>query len=150
MSASTESIPSASDTPAHEADAKCVLHVCTSCRAAGAPREPKEGRAGFVFFHQLQEAFDASPLKHRVDVRPTPCLSICRRPCGIALSLAGSWTYLFGDQEPSETVEDVEACVALYLRSPEGFMARDKRPQSMRRGILGRVPPSPGSGNASS
>lgn len=148
MSASTEMSPQGLDTAAHEAGAKCVLHVCTSCRAAGAPREPKEGRAGYIFYQQLEEAFEASSLKNRVVVKPTPCLSICRRPCGIALSLAGSWTYLFGDQRPNETVREVEECVALYLDTPEGFMARDKRPQSLRRGILGRVPPMPGSDNA--
>ena len=66
---------------------------------------------------------------------------ICPRPCGIALSLPGSWTYLFGDQKPSETVHDILDCVSLYIESPDGFMAREARPKTLRGSILGRVPP---------
>ena len=134
----------------HDANPRCVLHVCTSCRASGAPREPREGRAGFILYQQLREAFDASSIQDRVDVIPTPCLSICPRPCGIALSMPGAWTYLFGDQQPSETIHDVVDCVSLYLKSPEGVMPRGQRPESLRRSILGRVPPMPRADHASS
>ena len=104
------------ESPEHHVTPRCTLHVCTSCRAAGAPREPQESRAGFILYEQLREAFNHNPLKARVDVIPTPCLSICPRPCGIALSLPDSWTYLFGDQQPKETIDDVVECVSLYLK----------------------------------
>ena len=121
---------------------RCTLHVCTSCREPGSPREPQENRRGYQLYRQVRKAIESHALRIRVDVKPTPCLSICPRPCGIALSLAGSWTYLFGDQDPNQTVDDIVDCLSLYLESDEGFMARDKRPQSLRRSILGRVPPS--------
>ena len=127
----------------HDSDASCTLYVCTSCRPPGTPREPKESRPGFVLYHELREAFDSSSLKGRVNVKPAECLSICPRPCGLALSSPGSWTYLFGDQQPFKTTSDVVECVALYLDRPEGSMARDERPKSFRRSILGRVPPPP-------
>ena len=63
-------------------------------------REPQENRRGYQLYRQVREAIESHALRSRVDVKPTPCLSICPRPCGIALSLAGSWTYLFGDQDP--------------------------------------------------
>ena len=119
----------------------CTLHVCTSCRPAGTQREPQEGRAGFIFYKQLRDAIEESALRDRVDVRPAECLSVCPRPCGFALSQPGAWTYLFGDQQPSKTVPDVLECLSLYLDSPDGFMARRQRPQSLRGSILGRVPP---------
>ena len=132
---------SPADNTRDQAALRCVLHVCTSCRTRGTPREPKENRPGFRLFQQLRTMVEASPLRQRIEVRPTPCLSICPRPCGIALSLPGSWTYLFGDQNPDETVRDVLACLSLYLDSPEGFMARDRRPETLRNSILGRIPP---------
>ena len=138
------------EAPEHHVNPRCTLHVCTSCRAAGAPREPQESRAGFILYEQLRKAFNNNPLKARVDVIPTPCLSICPRPCGIALSLPDSWTYLFGDQQPNETIDDVVECVSLYLESPEGCMQRAQRPQSLRRSILGRVPPIQKADHASS
>ena len=120
---------------------KCTLHVCTSCRQPGSPREPKENRPGYILYLELCRALDSSSLRKDVDIQPAACLSICPRPCGIALSMSGAWTYLFGDQTPVETTADVMECLSLYMNSPKGFMARDTRPKSLRRGILGRVPP---------
>jgi len=124
----------------------CTLHVCTSCRSPGTPREPQESRPGFVLYQELHRAFGSSPLQHRVDVQPAECLSVCPRPCGIALSAHGSraWTYIFGDQRPGETPRDIVECVSLYLATPDGLMARGDRPKSLRASILGRVPPGKG------
>ena len=119
----------------------CILYVCTSCRSAGTPREPRENRQGFILYQRLQEALKASDLQCRVELKPAGCLSICPRPCGIALSAAGAWTYLFGDQQPDQSVHDILQCVTLYLESSSGFMTRAKRPQSLQGSILGRVPP---------
>ena len=100
-----------------------------------------EGRPGFILYQELREAFDESPLRDRVDVRPAECLSVCPRPCGIALSSPESWTYLFGDQRPGESASDVLECVSLYVETLDGFMTRERRPKSLRASILGRVPP---------
>lgn len=127
--------------PEHGTRASCTLHVCTSCRLPETPREPREHRPGFILYQQISEALESSALRDRVDVRPAECLSICPRPCGIAFSSPGAWTYLFGDQQPDETVRDVLACVSLYLESPGGLMARAQRPKPLRASILGRVPP---------
>ena len=135
----SESRPQASNQPAH-----CDLHICTSCRTRGAPREPKEGRPGYQLYQQVRDAVEGGPLRDHVSVQPATCLSICPRPCGIALSSPGRWTYLFGDQQPETTVDDILACITLYIESSEGFMARAERPQSLRKGILGRVPPRKG------
>lgn len=123
---------------------QCTLHVCTSCRSPGAPREPRESRPGFVLYQQLLEAFGNTPLRDRVNVQPAECLSVCPRPCGIALASPGAWSYLFGDQHPGESAGDILECVSLYLEyleSADGFMARKQRPKPLQGSILGRVPP---------
>jgi len=119
----------------------CILHVCTSCRISGAPREPKEDRQGFILYKKISEAIRDNDLQDRVELRPAECLSICPRPCGIALSSAGAWTYLFGDQEPNKTVQEILDCLKLYLKTSDGFMVRGLRPKALRSSILGRVPP---------
>ena len=119
----------------------CTLHVCTSCRPSGTPRDPLGNQPGYIFYKELRDAVAKSPFRDQVEVRPTECLSICPRPCGFSLSLPGSWTYLFGDQKPSETVDDVLECISLYIDSPDGYMARNERPRALRAAILGRVPP---------
>lgn len=119
----------------------CTLHVCTSCRKPGAPREPRESRPGFILYRRLRETFDATPLQHRVDVVPVECLSLCPRPCGISLSSPGAWTYLFGDQDPAGATDAIVDCVSLYAGTVDGFMPREERPNPLRASILGRVPP---------
>ncbi len=117
-----------------------VLHVCTSCRAPGTPRNPASRRPGFQLFQQLHAAVANSSLAASVQVQPAQCLSVCPRPCGIALSSRGRWTYLFGDQDPERTVDAILECVRIYLASEDGFMARGERPPALRASILGRVP----------
>ena len=138
---------SASDTeqPSMDDQPKSTLHVCVSCRPPGAPREPQEKRAGYILYRLLRDALGTSPLKHQVDIKPAECLSVCPRPCGIALSRAGTWTYLFGDQEPEQNVQDILDCVALYCESSDGYLSRDDRPKALRAAILGRIPPVRGS-----
>lgn len=118
-----------------------VLHVCTSCREPGSPRDPVENRPGFKLYQALCEVLAESPLGHNVDIKPTQCLSLCPRPCAIALSSGGRWSYLFGDQRSDSSARDIVECISQYLDAPDGFMARKTRPKSLQASILGRVPP---------
>lgn len=121
--------------------ASCTLYVCTSCRDRGMPRDPKGNRPGFILFQRVKEAISNSPLHDQVEVRAAECLSICPRPCGIAIATPDHWNYLFGDQNPENCVEDIVDCISVYLHSEKGFMTRNRRPKSLRSSILGRIPP---------
>lgn len=118
-----------------------VLHVCTSCKTPGSPRSPRESRAGFRLYKKLRSAFQDSPLGRHVEVRPAECLSLCPRPCGIAFSSPGAWTYLFGDQRPEESARKILECNSIYINREDGFMPREQRPKPLRASVLGRVPP---------
>lgn len=133
----------------HGALRESVLHVCTSCRAPGWPREPRENRPGFRLYQELRATFHGSPLGRHVEVRSANCLSLCPRPCGIALSSPGAWTYLFGDQCPGNSARDIVECVSVYIGTSDGFMPRERRPKALRASILGRVPPTEAGAGAS-
>ena len=130
------------DQPMSRSDLRSsVLHVCTSCRMPGSAREPRENRPGFKLYQKLRAAFSDSPVGHHVQVRAADCLSVCPRPCGIALGSPGAWSYIFGEQHPSESVSEIVQCASLYIATSDGFMPREQRPKSLRSSILGRVPP---------
>ena len=132
------------NTKSHASDTtlgSCTLHVCTSCRPAGTPREPQENRPGFKLYRELRAKLDESPLGQQVQVKPASCLSLCPRPCGIALSSPSAWNYLFGDQQPGETADDILSCVETYIGTRDGLLMREQRPEPLRSSILGRVPP---------
>ena len=124
-------------------DTSCTLHVCTSCRLPGFPREPREERPGFRLYKTLEQLLKTDQLRHQVSLQPAECLSLCKRSCGIALSSPGAWTYLFGDQDADITAQDILDCVSTYLDASNGQMTRDMRPEALRGSILGRVPPAP-------
>ena len=119
----------------------CTLFVCTSCRPPGCPREPEEQRPGFLLFHRLARLIDEGYVSHEIELKAAECLSLCPRPCGIALSSPGSWTYLFGDQDPNQSPEEILDCVSSYIEKPAGQLARASRPSGLRSTILGRIPP---------
>ena len=140
----TESVtltPSTSNISINDTSSNCVLYVCLSCRTPDTPREPKENRQGYILYQKLRDAITQSPINNKIDIKPAKCLSICRRPCGIAIASPNSWTYLFGDQNPNLTINEIIECVSLYMKTPNGFMTRERRPKSLRSSILGRVPP---------
>jgi len=142
MTGIVSSIPEKESPTSHGASRPSVLHVCTSCRPSGFPREPRKNRPGFKLYQALRTAFHEHPLGQHVEVRPVECLSLCPRPCGIALSSPGAWSYLFGDQQPGESTDDILECVSLYIGTEDGVMPRGQRPKGLRTSILGRVPPS--------
>ena len=47
---------------------KCKLHVCTSCRPSGFPRDPATNRPGFKLFQELSSLLDKNLLKYFVDL----------------------------------------------------------------------------------
>ena len=118
-----------------------TLHVCTSCREPGSVRGLEHDRPGFKLYQALHSAFASSQIKHQVEVLPAECLSLCPRPCGVALSSPGAWHYLFGEQDPLNDAGDIIALVTQYLESEEGSMPRKQRPKSLQKSILGRIPP---------
>ena len=120
---------------------KCKLHVCTSCRPSGFPRDPATNRPGFKLFQELSSLLDKNLLRDQIELVPTECLSLCPRPCGIALSRNNSWTYLFGDQDAEKTASDIRACAITSIQSPAGLLPRKDRPETLQPSILGRIPP---------
>ena len=127
--------------PAYNSSRSSVVYVCTSCRAPGSPHEPRESRAGFQLYRQLLTKLHASSLGQHVEVRPAECLSLCPRPCGIAVASPRAWCYLFGDQHPTKSADDILECVSFYIGTEDGFMPRKRRPERLRASVLGRVPP---------
>jgi predicted metal-binding protein len=126
-------------------DAPVIITVCTTCRSEGAAREAAEGGA-------LHAAVAAAAREATgVVVRPTQCLSVCKRVCTAAISGAGRYTFLFGDLDPATAAADLLAMAEACRHAPQGFVPWKARPERLRKGIIARLPPpewSPGDGSA--
>ena len=67
------------------------------------------------------------------------CLSNCDHGCAAAISAPGKWTYLLGRLDPL-LAPDLLAYAAAYAAAKTGTVLPSKRPASLARMVLGRVP----------
>lgn len=123
------------------------VHVCTTCRPAGADRSLPA--AGLLLLEAVQRAaLRHDPLQGHIDghapavrVHGTACMSGCSRACTVALMAPGKTTYFFGDLPADDhAAEEVLACARLHAASADGLLARNDRPPLLRNGILARLP----------
>lgn len=120
-----------------------TLSICLRCRDG---REKDDSdldqRGGRRLARAVAKAHGSSKAERNgVRLRGVNCLSQCKRPCTIALSGVGRFTYLFGDLDPAIHASDVLTVAAAYADTADGFLPRAARPEVLRAGILGRVPP---------
>ena len=94
-----------------------------------------------MLFRNLSERFASWARREDFVILPFECLSVCPRPCGIAMRAPGKFTYVFGDLKPGETESAVIECATLYRRVKNGFLPREDRPHVLRAGVLARIPP---------
>ena len=120
-----------------------VLSICLRCRDGREDRSSDlDQRGGRRLAHVVADAFlDSTAARRGIRLRGVNCMSSCKRPCTIALSGPGRFTYLFGDLDPALHAGDVLSVAAAYAKAEGGFLPRRARPEVLRTGILGRIPP---------
>jgi predicted metal-binding protein len=123
-------------TPAEPAPVRIL--ICATCRAAGG--DPDAPRPGAVLAAGLAEALAASGADG-VCVETVECLSVCKRPCTVALTGPGRWTYVYGDLDPKDGVETLLAFARQYGATQDGVVPWRERPEPIRKGVVARLPP---------
>jgi predicted metal-binding protein len=75
-----------------------------------------------------------------VTVRQVACLGNCDRGLSAAIYRSGCWTYVFGGLDEGSDADLLEGA-RLLAGSADGFMPFRARPESLKRGLVARVPP---------
>lgn len=107
--------------------------VCVSCRGGDGHFE----RPGRRLFDTVTERLRGGDCV----VTPVECLSVCKRPCTVALAASGKWTYVIGDLHHLDNVEDFISMIIQYAATDDGIVPWRERPLSFRKGVVSRVPP---------
>jgi len=118
-----------------------TIHVCTACRRARADLPEGFDQPGLALAEALTERLNAKG--STIPVLPVECLAVCKRPCTIALSADGKWTYLIGDLDTDTHLDEIVGAAEAYAASANGIVPWKERPQSFRKGVVARVPPLP-------
>lgn len=112
------------------------IYVCTTCRSAEEPPEPREQRAGARLFTALQARAETG-----VRIIPVECLSVCKKPCTVSFAAPGKWTYIYGDLSADTSAETILIGAALYAQAPDGLIPWKQRPDPLKKGVVARIPP---------
>ncbi|QEL23993.1 DUF1636 domain-containing protein [Bosea sp. F3-2] len=118
-----------------------TIHVCTACRRARADLPEGYDQPGLALAEALAERLTNKG--SAIPVLPVECLAVCKRPCTIALSADGKWTYLIGDLDTETHLDEIVGAAQAYAASANGIVPWKERPQSFRKGVVARVPPLP-------
>jgi predicted metal-binding protein len=114
-------------------DTGVTIIVCSACRFRDGPAiEPRPG-------HELGRATEAAAAGTGITVKRVACLGNCRRGISAAMLRSGCWSYLFGELTP-ESAGDLIKGARLFATSKDGFMPFRERPESLKRGLIARIP----------
>ncbi len=112
-----------------------TIHVCVTCRRA----TDSDERPGADLFRSIAPQGAAQGFR----VVPVECLSVCKRPCTVAVSSPGRWTYVYGDLDAATAADVILAGAALYADTADGIVPWRERPEAFRKGVVARIPPFP-------
>ena len=117
--------------------AETTIYVCTTCRL---PDDTSEPRAGAKLLEALGNSLQETNSSIRLE--GVECLSVCKRPCTVAFSAPGKWTYVYGDFSNETAPETILAGAALYSAAEDGLIPWKMRPDALKKGVVARLPPS--------
>lgn len=111
-----------------------TIIVCSSCRdESGSDARPRAGE------HLAQSTIRAAA-SEGICVRQAECLGNCKRRLSAALLRDGCWSYVFGDLTP-DSGPDLIAGAKLFSTATDGILPWRGRPDSLKRGLVARIPP---------
>ncbi|RUU89173.1 DUF1636 domain-containing protein [Mesorhizobium sp. M7A.T.Ca.TU.009.01.3.1] len=130
FSAGTADISSGHD----DALAGVTIIVCASCRnETGSDAHP---RAGELLADDTRRAASGDDIR----IRSVECLGNCKRRLSAAILRDGCWSYVFGDLTETSGA-DLVTGAKLFATSTDGLIPWRDRPDSLKRGLIARIPP---------
>jgi predicted metal-binding protein len=107
--------------------------VCASCRdETGSDAHP---RAGELLAEDTRRAAAGD-----IRVRTVECLGNCKRRLSAAILRDSCWSYVFGDLTATSGA-DLVTGAKLFATSTDGLIPWRGRPDSLKRGLVARIPP---------
>jgi predicted metal-binding protein len=116
--------------------AQTTVLVCITCRASTDPSNAP--RKGLTLANAAAAALGNAGDINVIRVR---CLGNCNRGLSAAIRRENAWTYVFGNLDAENDGPALIAGARLYSESTDGLMPWRGRPDSLKRGLIARVPP---------
>ncbi|MGB0959327.1 MAG: DUF1636 family protein [Halocynthiibacter sp.] len=113
------------------------ITICTSCKHKGDTCRP-----GYELIKRLRTAIAAAgdTISEDFEVSGVACMAGCDHPCTIAYHSTRKATYLFGDIDPEQDIDDLVRFAQHYAVLEDGWCSSGERPGKLRTNTLARVP----------
>jgi predicted metal-binding protein len=113
--------------------------VCKACKHKEDACKP-----GFQLLQNLRAAISSAGLGDEFEVSGTACLAGCvpdhGEPCVIGYRATGKATWLFGDIDPDQPLDDLVAFARAYAALEDGWMTGRDLPPGLSDTTLARIP----------
>jgi predicted metal-binding protein len=113
--------------------------VCKACKHHGKTCEP-----GFALLKKLRATTAAAGLGDEFEVSGTACLAGCvpdhGGPCVVRRRATAKATWLFGDIDPSQSMDDLVEFSSLYAALEDGWMSGKDLSPRLCDTTLARIP----------
>lgn len=113
--------------------------VCKACKHKGTPCEP-----GHALLKRLRAAIALAGLADDFEVSGTACLAGCvpdhGGPCVVGWRATAKATWLFGDIDPAQPIDDLVEFSRLYAARDDGWMSGSDCPPRPCKNTLARIP----------
>jgi predicted metal-binding protein len=117
-----------------DALAGVTIIVCASCRdETGSDGHPRAGEL-------LADDTRRAAASENICIRSVECLGNCKRRLSAAILRDGCWSYVFGDLTMTSGA-DLITGAKLFATSTDGLIPWRGRPNSLKRGLVARIPP---------
>jgi len=110
--------------------------VCITCRSSTDP--PNAPRKGLTLAAAAAQALGNA---RDINVLRVRCLANCNRGLSAAIRRNDAWTYVFGNLDADNDGPALIAGARLFAESTDGLMPWRGRPDSLKRGLIARLPP---------
>lgn len=134
-----KSRPVASSPHAVAQSAPHQILVCKACKHKGKACKP-----GFELLKKLRAAIAAVGLGDRFEVSGTACMAGCMMangsPCVVAWRASAKATWLFGDIDPDQSLDDLIAFSRSCAALEDGWMSGRDQPPRLCDTTLARIP----------
>jgi predicted metal-binding protein len=111
---------------------RSTVWVCVTCRSATAASAGADLAAATLM--AAQNAADIS-------VQSVRCLGNCNRGLSAAIRTDNAWTYVFGGLDAACDGPSLIVGARLLAQAVDGIMPWRGRPDSLKRGLVARIPP---------
>jgi predicted metal-binding protein len=113
--------------------------VCKACKHKGDACKP-----GLALLKTLRVAIQAAGLSEEFEVSGTACLAGCvpdhGEPCVVGWRATGKATWLFGDIDPDQPLDELIAFARSYAAVDDGWMTGRDLPPRLCDTTLARIP----------